>query len=224
MRTRTLMSPEGTLEVFDLTHASDEEAMSAILQARRGGRPGRPSGPALMIDFGLPGGTRREPATAAGGGEPPAPSRARGREHARPAHDGAAFSFPNLGEVLRQMASAPGGEPAPESAPEAAGTEGRSEIERILTRRTIVIEEDGSGKVMAAAVAGFGLGAAAMFLARRFRYVAPPSSRRERTRTPYRAADTEDDAAWRATLAEIERLHCGDSDDDPDDDEPSVED
>jgi hypothetical protein len=77
--------------------------------------------------------------------------------------------------------------------------------------------------MMAAALVGFGLGAAAVFLARRLRYVAPPSPRRERPRTGYRAAaDTEEDAAWRATLAELERLHCADSGEDQDDDEPPL--
>jgi hypothetical protein len=223
MRTRTLMSPEGTLELIDLTHASDREAMSAILEARRGGRPGRRAGPALMIDFGPLGGTRREPAAAACDEEPRAQPRARGGEHDGAARDGVTFSLPNLGDVLRQMAGAPGGEPGPDGAPEAAGTEERPQVEQILTRRTIVVEESGAGKMVAAAVVGFGLGVAAVFLSRRFRYVAPPSPRRERPRTGYRAADTEEDAAWRATLAELERLHCADSGDDPEGDEPPIE-
>jgi hypothetical protein len=215
------MSPEGTLELIDLTHASDREAMSAILEARRGGRPGRRAGPALMIDFGPLGGTRREPAAACDE-EPRAQPRARGGEHDRAACDGVTFSLRNLGDVLRQMATAPGAEPGPEGAPEAAGTKERPQIEQILTRRTIVVEESGAGKMVAAAVVGFSLGAAAVFLSRRFRYVAPPSPRRERPRTGYRAADTEEDAAWRATLAELERLHCADPGDDSDDDEPPL--
>ncbi|HET7461166.1 MAG TPA: hypothetical protein VFJ82_07950, partial [Longimicrobium sp.] len=70
MRTRRpTMSLEGTLEVIDLSHASDEEAMAAVLQelrARREGRPRRQNGPALMIELGRLDGARGQPAAGAG--------------------------------------------------------------------------------------------------------------------------------------------------------------
>lgn len=223
MRTRPMMSMEGTLEVIDLTHVSEEEAMTTLLRelrSRREGRPGRSAGPALVIELGRLNGAGDESPAGAGDGEPGAPRRPRG-ERARGGPEAAPFSFADLGAVLRQMAQAPGDAPESESAksepPAPTGAEDRSEVEQFFARRTVIVEDDGTGKMMAAAMVGFGLGAAAMFVARRFRYVAPPSSRTQRPRTPHRSPE----ADWQAQLDELARRYTSPGGDEQDDEEPS---
>lgn len=231
MRTRRpTMSMEGTIEVIDLTHASEEEAMATLLRelrSRRERRSGTPAGPALVFELGRLRGARGEPPDRA----PDVPAGARA-EGGRAAQDPPPFSFADLGDVLRQMAAAPGDGAAPE--PERAGDqepapappEERAEMEQFFAERTVILKGDAAGKMMAAAVVGFGLGAAAMLLARRVRYVAPPSSRRERPRRP--RVHVASDAEWQAQLDEIARRYAdpgdsSDGDDEQDEDEPAHE-
>lgn len=220
---RPTMSLEGTLEMIDLTHASDEEAMSTVLRelrARRERRPRGRTGPAVMIELGRADGARGEPAGDASDAEPRAPRRGRRHDHGSAGPDAAPFSFADLGAVLREMAGARADAPEPETTqarePGLEEGEERAEVEQILTRRTLIMEEDGAGKMMAAAVVGFGLGAAAMFLARNFRYVAPPPSRPQRPRKPRLSPD---EAAWQAQLDEIARRYADPGDEEEDDDE-----
>jgi len=224
MRThRPMMSLEGTLELIDLTHASEGEALAAIRQARREGRPRRPNGRAVVIDLGTLGAPRQEPDSAAGAAEPRAPRHANGGASAGAAGGEPPFSFATFADVLRRMRP-PEAAPRPEEACMSGGTEERTEMEQVFSRRTLVIEEEGAGKMVAAAVAGFGLGAAAVFLARRLRYVPPAPSHQERPRSTYPASHIASDAGWQAQLEEIERRFADGSSDDPDDDEPSLRD
>jgi hypothetical protein len=215
------LSLEGTLEVIDLTHASDEEAMSTVLRelrARRERRPRRRTGPAVMIERGRLDGARGEQADPAPGDEPRARSRARGRDHGSAGPDAAPFSFADLGAVLREMAGAPEPEMPHAREPALEQAEERAEVEQVFTRRTLIMEDVGAGKRMAAAVVGFGLGAAAMFLARHFRYVPPPPSRRPRPQKPRLSPE---EAAWQAQLDEIARRYTDPAGDEEDEEEPS---
>jgi len=219
---RPTMSMEGTIEVIDLTHASEEEAMATLLReirSRREGRSGRPAGPAVVIDLGRLAGARDQPGSEAADHAPRAPGRAGG---GRPEPGTQPSSFLDLADILRQMAAAPGDGAAPDSteerepAPDEVGA--RSEVEQFFARRTLIMEDDG-GKMVAAGVVGFGLGAAAMFLARRFRYVAPSSSRPQRPRRPHPHIPS--DAEWQAQLDEIARRYADPDGDEQDEDEPA---
>ncbi|HET7234191.1 MAG TPA: hypothetical protein VFJ16_29525 [Longimicrobium sp.] len=151
--------------------------LADILSRRMGGCPHAADGPALVIGIDL--------GIEAKNGETPgeAPGRPRGAhaEENAAGHDRApAFSFGGLREALEAMASAPAGGPEPGEdggAPAAEQVEEREEFEEFYHRQTLVIEDDSRGKMVTAAVVGFGLGAAAMFLARHLQPAMPGEPR-----------------------------------------------
>jgi hypothetical protein len=227
---------EGTLEIIDLSHASEEDAMRAVLQelrARREGRPRRGNGSPFTVEFGHAPGHPGASARAPRAQEPPAP-----RHAPAGAGDGdgtAPLCFASFGELLRYAAAARmrrEGETAdapeePEPPCAHAGPADHAEhilhleehgaMEQFLAERTVIFEDDGAGRMAAAAVVGFGLGAAAMYLARRFRYAPPPSVRHDRPRHPRR----ESDVPWHSPLDTFDFGFSGDPGDEQDDEEAS---
>jgi hypothetical protein len=173
---RTQASPEGSPDVLDEPSRGSgksprQHAIRALLEDimnhRKGGCPHAAGGPALVIgiDLGIEGENGGAPGEAPGCSQ-----RARERESA--GSDGCAppFPFSGLRQALEAMASAPGGGPRPgEGAPAAEQADGReefAEVEEFYHQQTLMIEDEGRGKLVTAAVVGFGMGAAAMFLAR----------------------------------------------------------
>src|SRR5215218_5318855 len=111
---RPPISLEGTLEVIDLSHASDEEAAMAVLReikARRNRRPRAANGPALVIELDRLNGASDGPPRDPGAGYRSAPRHAGGGDTSRGERRTVPFSLADLGEVLRRMSGAPGDAP-----------------------------------------------------------------------------------------------------------------